>query len=172
MGFVLTSKKWTNLSSFHTLTWANLWFKTWKQDAIWVFLCFSSPSMPIRTYGKTFINWSLRLKCKQLLIFLVDVVILRINCAFRPTTKGIHQSLIPNTMLVQPIELRWKKCVTPFYLVTHFVLDLWNLTIDFAHGSFVAQMSRKVLLTSYFFLYKFLLLGTREGANQPKLTCI
>ncbi len=128
------------------------WFKTWKQDAIWVFLCFSSPSMPIRTYGKTFINWSLRLKCKQLLIFLVDVVILKINCAFRPTTKGIHQSLIPNTMLVQPIELRWKIFVTPFYLVTHFVLDLWNLTIDFAHGSFVAQMSRKVLLTSYFFL--------------------
>ncbi len=77
--------------------------------------------------------------------------IFKINCALRPTTKGIRQSFISTTMLVQPIELKWKKIVTPFYLATHSIRDLWNLTIDFSHGSFVAQMSRKVLLTLYFF---------------------
>ncbi len=95
--------------------------------------------------------------------FLVDVVILKINCALRPTTKGIHQSLIPTTMLIQPIELRWKNFVTPFYLVTHSIL-----AIDFAHGSFVAQMSWKVLLTS-FFIYLYSSLARKVQVEQREV---
>jgi len=59
---------------------------------------------------------------------LVDVVTLKTNCALR-LTKGIHQSLLPTIMLIQPINLRWQKNVIPFYLATHFTFDLWNLTI-------------------------------------------
>jgi hypothetical protein len=59
---------------------------------------------------------------------LVDVVTLKTNCTLR-LTKGIHQSLLPTIMLIQPINLRWQKNVMLCYLATHFTFNLWNLTI-------------------------------------------
>ncbi len=98
-----------------------------------------------------------RLGNKLLFIFLVHVVIFKINHAFR-SIRGIHLSFLLPHYLYNTSNLRTNSFWWLFIWlhIMHFTYEilLSEPTTNFAQGSITTQISLKVMFASYSFLLR------------------